>query len=83
VLLNLKFKGLSNINFNHFYCRAVARLGEHDLSTDTEAQHIDIEVRDKIRYPQYDKKDGHGDVAILVLRNDIPFSGKFLYIYSM
>ncbi|CAG9797695.1 unnamed protein product [Chironomus riparius] len=52
----------------------VVRLGEHDLSDDTEAQHVDIPVKQKIVHPSYDKKDGNSDVAILVLENDIPFS---------
>ncbi|XP_070505081.1 venom protease-like [Chironomus tepperi] len=52
----------------------VARLGEHDLNDDTEAQHVDIGIKEKIVHPSYDKKDGHSDLAILVLENDIPFS---------
>jgi hypothetical protein len=51
-------------------------LGEHDLGDDTEAQHVDIGVKEKIVHPSYDKKDGNSDVAILVLENDIPFSSK-------
>lgn len=55
-------------------CRASVRLGEHDLSTDTEAETVDIPVTKMIAYPKYDKKDGHSDLAILVLGEEIHFS---------
>ena len=57
-------------------------MGEHDLGDDTEAQHIDIEVAQKITHPSYDKKDGNSDVAILVLENDIPFSSEWSELYK-
>ncbi|CRL00605.1 CLUMA_CG013865, isoform A [Clunio marinus] len=50
------------------------RLGEHDLSTDSEAEHVDIPVTNIIKYPKYDKRDGRGDLAILVLADDIQFT---------
>lgn len=50
------------------------RLGEHDTSTDTETQHIDIPVVKIETHPQYDKKDGHSDMAILYLGEDVAFN---------
>ncbi|XP_055614052.1 venom protease-like, partial [Uranotaenia lowii] len=50
------------------------RLGEHDTSTDTETNHIDIPVVKMETYPQYDKKDGHSDLALLYLESSVPFS---------
>lgn len=56
------------------------RLGEHNLDTDAEAQHIDIAVIKVIRHPKYDKKDGHTDLAILVVDQDISFSRSIMPI---
>lgn len=56
--------------------RVVVRLGEHDLSKENEVQHIDIGVSRMIKHPNYDKADGHNDVAILVLEQPISFTGK-------
>jgi secreted trypsin-like serine protease len=51
------------------------RIGEHDLSTDAETQHIDIVVSKIITHPNYDKKDGHSDLAILVLEEPVTAYG--------
>lgn len=50
------------------------RLGEHDLSTNDETRHVDIDVAKAAVYPNYDKKDGHSDLAILTLASDVTFS---------
>ncbi|XP_055540538.1 venom serine protease Bi-VSP-like isoform X2 [Wyeomyia smithii] len=50
------------------------RLGEYDTSTDAETNHIDIPVVKMETYPQYDKKDGHSDLAILYLGEDVAFN---------
>lgn len=60
--------------------RNSVRLGEHDLSTDTETRHVDILVKSKIPNPHYDKKDGHSDVAVLVLEDEINFTRKIMMI---
>lgn len=52
------------------------RLGEHDLSTTTETNHVDINVAKTISHPNYDSKDGHSDLAVLVLDKDISFTCK-------
>lgn len=57
---------------------ALVRLGEHDTETDTETQHIEINVISMVKHPKYDKKDGHSDLAILTLERDIPFTSKLL-----
>lgn len=50
------------------------RLGEHDLSTNDETQHVDVDVVKAAAFPNYDKKDGHSDLAILTLANDVRFT---------
>lgn len=68
-------KGVKIIKFYYVQRhRSSVRVGEHDLSTDAEAQHVDLPVTNIIQYPGYDKKDGTGDLAILVLGEDINFS---------
>lgn len=71
------------------------RLGEHDLSMETDAVTEDIAVVkvsstlishitflvnpnsiQVARYPTYDSKDGHNDLAILYLERDVQFTGK-------
>ncbi|XP_059611209.1 transmembrane protease serine 9-like [Phlebotomus argentipes] len=53
---------------------AQVRVGEHDLDTDTETQHLDVPVDRAIAHPEYDKEDGHSDIAIVLLKELIPFS---------
>ncbi|XP_062557292.1 uncharacterized protein LOC134222163 [Armigeres subalbatus] len=50
------------------------RLGEHDTSIDTETNHIDVVVVKMETHPSYDKKDGHSDLAVLYLANDVAFN---------
>uniref|UniRef100_A0A1A9WLK5 CLIP domain-containing serine protease n=1 Tax=Glossina brevipalpis TaxID=37001 RepID=A0A1A9WLK5_9MUSC len=50
------------------------RLGEHDLSTDAEARHVDIPVARRESHPQYNKRNGHSDIAILYLAFNVKFS---------
>lgn len=45
----------------------MVRLGEHDLSTPDETNFIEIDAAKVIAHPNYDKKDGHSDIAIVVL----------------
>lgn len=54
--------------------RAIARFGEHDLSDETESRILDVSIDRMQAHPEYDKKDGHSDIAILKLKNDVPFS---------
>lgn len=46
------------------------RLGEHDISTDSDGVIQDIKVIKKVAYPKYDKRDGSSDLAILTLEHD-------------
>lgn len=54
--------------------RSIARFGEHDLSINTESRTIDVPIVRMQTHPQYDKKDGHSDIAILQLKDDVLFS---------
>ncbi|XP_054734614.1 uncharacterized protein LOC129242079 [Anastrepha obliqua] len=50
------------------------RLGEHDLSTDTETRHEDINIVRKEAHPQYNKRNGKSDVAVLWLERNVQFT---------
>lgn len=50
------------------------RLGEHDLSITSETPTLDVLVAKIIQHPNYDKKDGHSDMAILVLEETVAFT---------
>ncbi|KAM7357438.1 venom serine protease Bi-VSP-like [Cochliomyia hominivorax] len=50
------------------------RLGEHDLTTDTEAHHVDINVVRIEKHPDYYKPSGRNDIAVLYLERNVEFS---------
>ncbi|XP_061388810.1 venom protease-like [Musca vetustissima] len=50
------------------------RLGEHDLTTDFEAQHIDVNIVRSVIHPKYDNRTGHSDIAILYLERNVVFT---------
>ncbi|XP_073840712.1 venom serine protease Bi-VSP-like [Musca autumnalis] len=50
------------------------RLGEHDLTTDTEARHVDINVVRSEKHPNYNTQNGHSDLAILYLERNVDFT---------
>nr|XP_017019365.1 venom serine protease Bi-VSP-like [Drosophila kikkawai] len=52
------------------------RLGEHDLSSETETTHIDINVARYVAHPEYNRRNGRSDIAILYLERNVPFSSK-------
>uniref|UniRef100_A0A1B0DDL0 Uncharacterized protein n=1 Tax=Phlebotomus papatasi TaxID=29031 RepID=A0A1B0DDL0_PHLPP len=41
-----------------------------------ETKHYDIPVARSISHPEYDPKDGHSDISVIILKQDIPFSSK-------
>lgn len=51
------------------------RLGEHDLSSESDTYTVEVPVVKVAKYPQYTTKDGHNDLAILYLERDVDFSG--------
>lgn len=53
---------------------AFVRLGEYNLTTDTEAKHIDIPVIRREVHPGYSRRDGHSDIALLYLDRNVEFS---------
>jgi hypothetical protein len=57
-----------------------ARLGEHDTSTDSETLHVDVNILKTIEHPNYDRRDGTSDLAVVYLRQSIQFNGEFLFI---
>ncbi|XP_039967033.1 venom serine protease Bi-VSP-like [Bactrocera tryoni] len=52
---------------------AYVRLGEHDLSTDTETRHEDVNIVRKEAHPQYNRRNGKNDVAVLWLERNVKF----------
>ncbi|XP_055840657.1 uncharacterized protein LOC129908281 [Episyrphus balteatus] len=50
------------------------RLGEHDLNSETEANHVDIPVVKRLRHPNYVPAYGHNDIAMLYLGQTVQFS---------
>jgi hypothetical protein len=58
----------------------VARLGEHDTSTDSETLHVDVNILKTIEHPNYDKRDGTSDLAVVYLRQRVQFNGAFSII---
>uniref|UniRef100_A0A1I8NFA1 CLIP domain-containing serine protease n=1 Tax=Musca domestica TaxID=7370 RepID=A0A1I8NFA1_MUSDO len=50
------------------------RLGEHDLSTETEARTVDINVVRSEKHPEYNARNGHSDLAILYLERNVEFT---------
>ncbi|XP_067648125.1 ovochymase-2-like [Eurosta solidaginis] len=52
------------------------RLGEYDLSTETETKHVDIDVVKSARHPDFGERDRRYDIAILYLEKNVEFTGK-------
>lgn len=50
------------------------RLGEHDLSSTSDANHIDIKISGFKRHEKYEPKTKLRDIAILTLEKDIEFT---------
>ncbi|XP_030380378.1 uncharacterized protein LOC115628430 [Scaptodrosophila lebanonensis] len=50
------------------------RLGEHDLGTDTEARHVDINVARYESHPEYNRRNGRSDIALLYLERNVEFT---------
>lgn len=60
------------------FLRAFVRVGEHDLSKENEARR-DIEITKQIKHQNYDRADGHSNLAILVLNSTITFTSILFY----
>lgn len=58
------------------YHRALVRLGEHDVTSTTDGEVVDVEVTRSVPHENYNKKDGTNDIAILQLANDVEFTSK-------
>uniref|UniRef100_A0A0K8WFX2 CLIP domain-containing serine protease n=1 Tax=Bactrocera latifrons TaxID=174628 RepID=A0A0K8WFX2_BACLA len=50
------------------------RLGEYDLSTDTETQHQDISVLKQEKHPSYNTANGRNDIGIVWLQRAVQFT---------
>lgn len=62
---------------SHQCCkRSFVRLGEHDLSTDTDGEVQNVKVIKTQPHENYNKRDGTNDIAILYLEHDVNLSSK-------
>lgn len=52
----------------------MVRLGEHDLSTDTETSTVDIAVVKVARHPDYDRRDSYSDIALIYMERTVKFT---------
>lgn len=52
------------------------RLGEHDISSTSDGTVEDIKVFRSERHPNYNKRDGTNDIAILYLERDVGITSK-------
>lgn len=57
-------------------------MGEHDISSTTDGAVEDIKVIRSERHPNYNKRDGTNDIAILYLERDVAFTSE-LHIIRM
>lgn len=55
---------------NFFECRSFARLGEHDLSSNSDGEVQDIKIVRTVKHPAYDEYDKTNDIAVLYLEHD-------------
>lgn len=62
---------LSTLNF--------VRLGEHDISSTTDGETVDIKVSRTKRHENYNKRDGTNDIALLYLEQDANLSSKLCF----
>lgn len=52
------------------------RLGEHDLSIETDGEIQNVKVIKSQSHENYNKRDGTNDIAILYLERDVNLSSK-------
>lgn len=60
------------------YQRSIARLGEHDISSTTDGSTEDINIIRSERHPNYDRRDGTSDIAVLYLEHDAELSSEII-----
>lgn len=77
ILNRMQFENFRNI----LYLRSLARLGEHDISVTTDGEVQDIKIIRSVKHPDYDKRDGTSDIAVLYLEHDAQLSRKFQFSY--
>lgn len=58
----------------------MARLGEYDISSTADGDVQDIKIIRTIKHPDYNRRDGTSDIAVLYLEHDAQLSCGFLLI---
>lgn len=62
--------------------RNTVRLGEHDLRTTSDGQHVDIGIAYSDVHNEYDEEIDLNDIAIVHLAHDVEFNGRLKRFYS-
>lgn len=68
-----------NVDFHclwNYLCRKFVRLGEHDVTTNTDGPVQDIRVVKITSHEQWSPSVLANDIALLTLERDVDFSGK-------
>lgn len=64
---------------NVIHRRSTVRLGEHIISWETQFS-IDVEIADAVRHPAFNSTDGHSDIGIIYLVDDVTFTCEFHFL---
>ncbi|XP_050347973.1 proclotting enzyme isoform X2 [Nymphalis io] len=54
--------------------RLTARLGDYNIRTNTETQHVERKIKRVVRHRGFDMRTLHNDVAVLTLDQPVPFT---------
>ncbi|CAH0724813.1 unnamed protein product, partial [Brenthis ino] len=54
--------------------RLTARLGDHNIRTNSETQHVERKIKRVVRHRNFDMRTLYNDVAVLTLDQPVPFS---------
>ena len=53
---------------------ATVRLGEQDINSEEEGDHVDISVRSVIKHPHWDSQTLQNDIAIVKMSSNVTFT---------
>ena len=53
---------------------ATVRLGEQDLESDEDGEHVDISIRQIVKHPDWDPRTLQNDIAIVKMSSNVTFT---------